>query len=80
VSISTLGNGAGRFGAKDAELFLGSPATVAASADGCIWTRAPLPRFMNCIDRGATRMTEFGYAQGRCYKLERRAASGRRNT
>ena len=38
VSISTaVANGAGRFGAKDAELFLGSPATVAASAvRGCI--------------------------------------------
>jgi 3-isopropylmalate/(R)-2-methylmalate dehydratase large subunit len=33
VSISTaVGNGAGRFGAKDAELYLGSPAAVAASA------------------------------------------------
>lgn len=33
VSISTAAaNGAGRFGAKDARLFLGSPATVAASA------------------------------------------------
>jgi len=33
VSISTaVANGAGRFGAKDAQLFLGSPATVAASA------------------------------------------------
>jgi len=33
VSISTaVGNGAGRFGAKDAALYLGSPATVAASA------------------------------------------------
>jgi len=33
VSISTaVGNGAGRFGAKDADLYLGSPATVAASA------------------------------------------------
>ena len=33
VSISTaVGNGAGRFGAKDASLYLGSPATVAASA------------------------------------------------
>jgi 3-isopropylmalate/(R)-2-methylmalate dehydratase large subunit len=33
VSISTaVANGAGRFGAKDAELYLGSPATVAASA------------------------------------------------
>ncbi len=38
VSISTaVGNGAGRFGAKDAALYLGSPATVAASAvSGCI--------------------------------------------
>lgn len=33
VSISTaVGNAAGRFGAKDAQLYLGSPATVAASA------------------------------------------------
>ena len=33
VSISTAANNnAGRFGAKDAELYLGSPATVAASA------------------------------------------------
>ena len=33
VSISTASNSnAGRFGAKDASLFLGSPATVAASA------------------------------------------------
>jgi 3-isopropylmalate/(R)-2-methylmalate dehydratase large subunit len=33
VSISTAAaNGAGRFGAKDAQLYLGSPATVAASA------------------------------------------------
>lgn len=33
VSISTaVANGAGRFGAKDAQLYLGSPATVAASA------------------------------------------------
>jgi 3-isopropylmalate/(R)-2-methylmalate dehydratase large subunit len=33
VSISTaVANGAGRFGAKDAELYLGSPATVATSA------------------------------------------------
>jgi 3-isopropylmalate/(R)-2-methylmalate dehydratase large subunit len=33
VSISTaVGNGTGRFGAKDADLYLGSPATVAASA------------------------------------------------
>lgn len=33
VSISTaVGNGTGRFGAKDASLYLGSPATVAASA------------------------------------------------
>ena len=33
VSISTASNSnAGRFGAKDAQLFLGSPATVAASA------------------------------------------------
>lgn len=33
VSISTaVANGAGRFGAKDAQLFLASPATVAASA------------------------------------------------
>jgi 3-isopropylmalate/(R)-2-methylmalate dehydratase large subunit len=38
VSISTASNSnAGRFGAKDAKLFLGSPATVAASAvAGCI--------------------------------------------
>lgn len=38
TSISTAANnGAGRFGAKDARLFLGSPATVAASAvAGCI--------------------------------------------
>jgi 3-isopropylmalate/(R)-2-methylmalate dehydratase large subunit len=33
TSISTaVANGAGRFGAKDARLYLGSPATVAASA------------------------------------------------
>jgi 3-isopropylmalate/(R)-2-methylmalate dehydratase large subunit len=33
VSISTAAaNGAGRMGAKDALLYLGSPATVAASA------------------------------------------------
>lgn len=33
VSISTaVANGAGRFGAKDADLYLGSPATVATSA------------------------------------------------
>jgi 3-isopropylmalate/(R)-2-methylmalate dehydratase large subunit len=33
VSISTAtNNNAGRFGARDAKLFLGSPATVAASA------------------------------------------------
>ena len=33
VSISTAANNnAGRFGAKDAKLYLGSPATVAASA------------------------------------------------
>ena len=33
VSISTAANNnAGRFGAKDAQLYLGSPATVAASA------------------------------------------------
>jgi 3-isopropylmalate/(R)-2-methylmalate dehydratase large subunit len=33
VSISTAaGNEHGRFGAKDAELYLASPATVAASA------------------------------------------------
>lgn len=33
VSISTaVGNAAGRFGARDAQLYLGSPATVAASA------------------------------------------------
>ncbi|MGE0557603.1 MAG: aconitase family protein [Burkholderiales bacterium] len=33
TSISTaVANGAGRFGAKDAQLYLGSPATVAASA------------------------------------------------
>jgi 3-isopropylmalate/(R)-2-methylmalate dehydratase large subunit len=33
VSISTaVANGAGRMGAKDAKLFLGSPATVATSA------------------------------------------------
>ncbi|MBC7779677.1 MAG: 3-isopropylmalate dehydratase, partial [Proteobacteria bacterium] len=33
TSISTAANnGAGRFGAKDAQLYLGSPATVAASA------------------------------------------------
>jgi 3-isopropylmalate/(R)-2-methylmalate dehydratase large subunit len=38
VSISSaVANGAGRFGAKDAKLYLGSPATVAASAvSGCI--------------------------------------------
>lgn len=38
VSISSaVANGAGRFGAKDARLYLGSPATVAASAvAGCI--------------------------------------------
>ena len=38
VSISSaVANGAGRFGAKDAKLYLGSPATVAASAvTGCI--------------------------------------------
>ncbi len=38
VSISTASNSnAGRFGARDAQLFLGSPATVAASAiRGCI--------------------------------------------
>ena len=38
VSISTaVANGTGRFGAKDAKLFLGSPATVAASSvDGQI--------------------------------------------
>ena len=38
VSISTASNSnAGRFGARDAKLFLGSPATVAASAvAGCI--------------------------------------------
>jgi 3-isopropylmalate/(R)-2-methylmalate dehydratase large subunit len=35
ISISTASNSnAGRFGAKDAQLFLGSPATVAASAVG----------------------------------------------
>jgi homoaconitase/3-isopropylmalate dehydratase large subunit len=27
-----VGNAAGRFGSKDAQLYLGSPATVAASA------------------------------------------------
>ncbi len=33
VSISTAtNNNAGRFGAQDAKLYLGSPATVAASA------------------------------------------------
>jgi 3-isopropylmalate/(R)-2-methylmalate dehydratase large subunit len=33
ISISSaVANGAGRFGAKDAKLYLGSPATVAASA------------------------------------------------
>jgi 3-isopropylmalate/(R)-2-methylmalate dehydratase large subunit len=33
VSISTaVANGAGRMGAKDAKLYLGSPATVATSA------------------------------------------------
>ena len=33
VSISTAANNnAGRFGARDAQLYLGSPATVAASA------------------------------------------------
>lgn len=33
ISISTaVANGAGRFGARDAQLYLGSPATVAASA------------------------------------------------
>ena len=33
ISISTATNSnAGRFGAKDAQLYLGSPATVAASA------------------------------------------------
>ena len=33
VSICTAtANGAGRFGAKDADIYLGSPATVAASA------------------------------------------------
>jgi 3-isopropylmalate/(R)-2-methylmalate dehydratase large subunit len=33
ISISTAANNnAGRFGAKDAQLYLGSPATVAASA------------------------------------------------
>lgn len=38
ISISTaVANGTGRFGAKDADLYLGSPATVAASAiDGRI--------------------------------------------
>jgi 3-isopropylmalate/(R)-2-methylmalate dehydratase large subunit len=38
VSISTAANNNfGRFGAKDAQLYLGSPATVAASAiAGCI--------------------------------------------
>jgi 3-isopropylmalate/(R)-2-methylmalate dehydratase large subunit len=38
VSISTAANNnVGRFGAKDAALYLGSPATVAASAvAGCI--------------------------------------------
>ncbi len=38
VSISTaVGNGTGRFGSREAKLFLGSPATVAASAvSGCI--------------------------------------------
>ena len=29
---TAVANGAGRFGAKDAQLYLGSPATVAASA------------------------------------------------
>jgi len=33
VSVCTAtANGAGRFGAKDADIYLGSPATVAASA------------------------------------------------
>ena len=38
VSISTaVGNGTGRFGSRDAKLYLGSPATVAVSAiEGCI--------------------------------------------
>lgn len=38
VSISTaVGNGTGRFGSREAKLYLGSPATVAASAiQGCI--------------------------------------------
>ena len=38
VSISTaVGNGSGRFGSREAKLYLGSPATVAASAiKGCI--------------------------------------------
>jgi 3-isopropylmalate/(R)-2-methylmalate dehydratase large subunit len=38
VSISTaVGNGTGRFGSREAKLFLGSPATVAVSAiHGCI--------------------------------------------
>jgi 3-isopropylmalate/(R)-2-methylmalate dehydratase large subunit len=38
VSISTaVGNGAGRFGSREAKLYLGSPATVAVSAiNGCI--------------------------------------------
>ncbi len=38
VSISTaVGNGTGRFGSREAKLYLGSPATVAASAiEGCI--------------------------------------------
>ncbi|MCI3951255.1 MAG: hypothetical protein K0R53_752 [Burkholderiales bacterium] len=48
VSISTAANNnAGRFGAKDAKLYLGSPATVAASA---VAGRITDPRSVNASD------------------------------
>jgi 3-isopropylmalate/(R)-2-methylmalate dehydratase large subunit len=53
VSISTAANNnAGRFGARDAKLYLGSPATVAASA---VMGRITDPRSIKASDIGISR-------------------------
>ena len=53
VSISTAANNnAGRFGARDAKLYLGSPATVAASA---VMGRITDPRSIEASDIGISR-------------------------